>query len=63
MKIGIVKLYCSEDPFPPSPPPQAGKSQISNISEVLWNDALGEGFDDVLPNSALEQEQVCLEDR
>lgn len=50
MKIGIVKLYCSEDPFPP---PQAGKSQISNISEVLWNDALGEGFDDVLPNSAL----------
>lgn len=52
MKIGIVKLYCSEDPFPP-PPPQAGTSQISNISEVLRNDALGEGFDDVLPNSAL----------
>lgn len=49
MKIGIVKLYCSEDP----PPPQAGTSQISNISEVLRNDALGEGFDDVLPNSAL----------
>lgn len=48
MKIGIVKLYCSEDP-----PPQAGTSQISNISEVLRNDALGEGFDDVLPNSAL----------